>query len=77
MGRQRIHFRNCTHGGYERGTHRTPGSDQIAVIKGFFHQFMGDQIQRGVTMGNDGFELPVQTGLDDGRQGITIGLPGR
>ena len=72
MGRQRIHFRDPRHRRRKRRTDRAPRTHQIAVLIGFVHQLLGDDIHDGVSVLNNGIQFFVQPLLDRRRQRIPV-----
>ncbi len=57
---QRIYLRNSRHGSNEGGTYRTTGTYQIAVIVGFPHQLLGNDVHHRESVGDDGIQFPLQ-----------------
>ncbi len=60
VGRQRIYFCNTGHSGYKRGTYRSSGAHQIAILIGFPYQFLSNNIHNGKSIFNDGIQLMFQ-----------------
>ena len=73
---QRIYFRNSRHGSNERGTYRSTGAYQIAVIIGFPHQLLGNDVHHGESISDDGLQFPLQTLRYHFRQIISVNLVG-
>ena len=57
MRRQRIYLRDVGHRRHKGGTDRTTGAYQIAIVIGFLHELMGNEIEHRKAMPDDWREL--------------------
>ena len=72
MGRQGIDLRDARHGGHKRGTDRSAGADQIAVLDRFPYQLLGNNVHDRIAIADNGVELPFQPFLHNGGKGIPV-----
>ena len=68
MRAQRIYLCDSRHRGNKRRTYRSSGTYQIAVLVGFPHQLLCDNVHNGITVGDDGVQFPLQTRRYDFRK---------
>ena len=57
MRRQRIYLRDVGHRRHKGGSDRTTGAYQIAIVIGFLHELMGNEIEHRKAMPDDWREL--------------------
>ena len=72
MRRQRIDLRDARHRRDERRADGTTRTDEIAVVIRLLDKALGNQVQHGEAMPNDGLELLFQAVFDDFRQVLAI-----
>ena len=60
---QRINLCNTGHGSCQGRTNRSSGTNQISVLIGLPHKFLGNDIHHRITIGNNGVQLPIKTVL--------------
>ena len=77
MGRQGVHLGDAAHAGHEAGAHGTAAAHQVSVIQGALHQPLGNVVQRGKAVADNGAQLLFQALDHNVRQGIAIPVLGR
>ncbi len=72
MGRQGVHLGDAAHGGHKGGAHRAPAAHHIAFLLGAGDQLVGDQIEGGIAIADDGLQFLVHPLPDQGGQFIPV-----
>ena len=73
---QRINLCDTGHGSCQGRANRSSGTNQISVLIGLPHKFLGNDIHHRITIGNNGVQLPIQTVLYDLWQRISVHFMG-
>ena len=76
MRRQRIDLCNSGHCRNKGGADRSPGSDQISVLVRLPHELLRNDVHNGISVLDDGRQLPLQPVLHHLRQRISVHLVG-
>ena len=71
---QRIYLCDSRHSRNKGGPYRTSGTYQITVIIGFPHQLLRNDIHHRISIGNDGCQFSLQSGLHRFGQIFSINL---
>ena len=76
MGGQRVDLRNSRHMRDEGGADGASGAHQVPVLHRVVHQLLGNHVQHGEPVLDDGGQLPVQTAGHNFRHRIAVKLLG-
>ena len=72
MRAQRVYLRDSRHRRNERGTDGTTRSYKVSVLVRLPHQFLCDDVHNGVSVGNNGVQLPFEACGNDLRQLLAV-----
>ncbi len=70
--RQRIHLRDSGHGRHKGRAHGAAGADEVSVLVGLPHQLLRDDVHNGISVFDDGGQLPLQPVAHHLRQRIAV-----